>query len=771
MATSARSYSSSYEDLNDSGKKRYREKLDLIGTGVVDPYVTRSRVSHSDDYFPLVEWPDVYNYLINAPSPITRQALKAYKSLDAYKYMVSGWVGDLCAFPATEDGLRVFVTCSVRHSQSVSAPPLKPWVAAEKSGDVVCAHCTCMAGLGEACSHIAALLLTLDARTRFVEDTSCTSEPCKWMPPSMRDVTYKEIHAIDFTSPTLKRKRTSASSELPRQVQKQKSPIENPLPSPTDLHSFYTALSAATKPVALSLVPGFSDQYVPKQREGFPPVLQDLYDETLLGADRDKIVAKSEQIFQSISVSELEAKNVEEATRGQHQSSDWYRYRAGRITASRFRAAAVASVDSPPRSLIMSLCYPESYKFKSPATSWGIRHEDVAREEYTRKHLPHHTQFRVTTCGLVLNSDWPHLGASPDGYICCECCGLGVLEIKCPYSLREKSIEVSAKQSDFCLQRKEGSYHLRRGHAYFYQTQAQMHICQAKYCDFVVWSQSEVVTLRVEPDKPFIDEVLKSITAFHQLCVMPELISKHYSNRFGVDSSVSAQSPSEPSPRALATSADTSDVCICKTGKVDELVTCSNMQCSVKKFHLSCTRLKKVPVRRWYCSACRKGRNQQTQAKKCTDQTLSMPRPTYQSLKAQKGTDTRSSLDAQQLQPASQPVLGRAQQLQHLQQHVVDKSPQLPVPQAQQQPLQPVRSFGQHLATGTLSHSPPDFQLSKSRQRCNVPEVNVEICWFCLDGEPPRLRQCRNCHRSYHHMCQSKDESGRLCDDCALEFQ
>lgn len=50
------------------------------------------------------------------------------------------------------------VMAHVKHSQKLSAPPLNPWIALEQSGVVVCAHCTCMAGLGEVCSHIAALM-------------------------------------------------------------------------------------------------------------------------------------------------------------------------------------------------------------------------------------------------------------------------------------------------------------------------------------------------------------------------------------------------------------------------------------------------------------------------------------------------------------------------------------------------------------------------------------------------------------------------------------
>ena len=41
-------------------------------------------------------------------------------------------------------------TALVRHSQSISATPLRPWVAIKKNGSVLCGHCTCMRmhGLG-----------------------------------------------------------------------------------------------------------------------------------------------------------------------------------------------------------------------------------------------------------------------------------------------------------------------------------------------------------------------------------------------------------------------------------------------------------------------------------------------------------------------------------------------------------------------------------------------------------------------------------------------
>ena len=55
----------------------------------------------------------------------------------------------------------------------------------------------------------------------------------------------------------------------------------------------------------------------------------------------------------------------------------------------------------------------------------------------------------ISRLGFIVNPSHSHLGASPDGLLAspdrllascdgllmCDCCGLGVLEIKCPYIL------------------------------------------------------------------------------------------------------------------------------------------------------------------------------------------------------------------------------------------------------------------------------------------------------------------------------------------------
>jgi len=113
----------------------------------------------------------------------------------------------------------------------------------------------------------------------------------------------------------------------------------------------------------------------------------------------------------------------------------------------------------------------------------------------------------VVECGLVINPEWPHLGASPDGIVQYTCCGKGVLEIKikCPCCKHDQHIEVTAAS---CLTKAaDGSLQLDRSHAYYYQVHTQIFICNVEYCDFCVCTFPEtgpsLYTERIYPDSDF----------------------------------------------------------------------------------------------------------------------------------------------------------------------------------------------------------------------------------------------------------------------------
>ena len=226
--------------------------------------------------------------------------------------------------------------------------------------------------------------------------------------------------------------------------------VEMPESTKEELQSLYRDIAAASKPALLSLVPGFSDEYVPLSEKGvLLKPLTDLYSADYMDLAHPDLV-KCEEIYSTVTVTSEEARSIEENTRDQSSSNLWFQQRAGRVTTSRLKAATRTDVKEPSKSLIRSICYLESTQFGSKATTWGCAHEKDARIEYMSVMTNRHPDFSLSVSGLVVNPAWPFLGASPDGIINCTCCGMDVLEIKCPFTCKDRSF-IDASKARFLL--------------------------------------------------------------------------------------------------------------------------------------------------------------------------------------------------------------------------------------------------------------------------------------------------------------------------------
>lgn len=300
-------------------------------------------------------------------------------------------------------------------------------------------------------------------------------------------------------------------------------------------------------------------------------------------------------------------------------------FRAGRITASKFRAAVTTNKDMPSLSLIKQICYPDAFKFSSESTKyvvvvffftllvmiiflycrWGCRHEIDAIEAYHKK-MAHHQNIQLTNAGFFVYSDKPYLGASPDSIVECTCCGKGVLEIKCPFCLKDGLPEEGFRS--FCCEKKDGMWKLKKSHAYFFQIQLQMTVCNVSYGDFMVWTKKDYFVERIYRDEEFITSKCDNLKHLFINHILPEIVGKFYTRKpvtneegiVGVN-----ELPDAPSTSVMETEEDYTKLwCYCNQPSFGDMVECDNDKCTIQWFHFACLRIRCPPKGKWYCPSC-----------------------------------------------------------------------------------------------------------------------------------------------------------------------
>ena len=91
------------------------------------------------------------------------------------------------------------------------------------------------------------------------------------------------------------------------------------------------------------------------------------------------------------------------------------------MTASSFHSILTLQKQTNPENLVQRILTVQDISHV-PA---GISNETTARQEYVGK-MSSHESFTCTTAGLVVNPLYSHLGASPDGFVHCNCCVKGL---------------------------------------------------------------------------------------------------------------------------------------------------------------------------------------------------------------------------------------------------------------------------------------------------------------------------------------------------------
>ncbi len=212
--------------------------------------------------------------------------------------------------------------------------------------------------------------------------------------------------------------------------------------------------------------------------------------------------------------SEIEA--LAEATHGQRQNNRWYMERVGRIlgTSMRYRIELghelleqTSNIRSKlPAELLDKIRFRRRclYNYKDfssrPAVSWGLEKESLARACYEKQ-----TGYRVKQTGLWI---------FPSGAVCCSPDGMvftsqgskrpdGILEIKCPYKLRNNQYHTRGTSPKYFPYLKS-DFEIDETHRLYHTIQAELYATRTKWCDLFVWTPSQTNLVRVERNEAWI---------------------------------------------------------------------------------------------------------------------------------------------------------------------------------------------------------------------------------------------------------------------------
>ncbi|KAL3888060.1 hypothetical protein ACJMK2_000442 [Sinanodonta woodiana] len=444
------------ETLDSDAYARYLQKLQVVEIKDCPYKFPADLWVNNPTKWPEVTWPDVYNYLTDTPGVYTRETMKNYKSLEAHNFLLSGWA-------------------DVKPSWRVTEEPHHPWVAVTNEGRVIAAHCDCMAGLGESCSHVGALLFKIEAAVRNgYTRLACTEKP-------------SPVTSIQFYSDKAKKRlRESIRTRKP------------PLPPPPASEQLPIGLSTFKETAHL-----FACKDTPVSVRRLPMPLISLYDPSCIKLTKEQLVEKCKQILPTVSVSASENEYLME-------SSVAY-------------SVLHTNMDCPAMSIIKKICNPVQQELKSKPVQWDRLHEATALKHYSAAISTQHQDVKITRTGLGLCMEKGFIGASPDALFSCSCCGNAVVEIKCPYTLKDANVDEILSATNYCL---ASNVELKKDHNYYAQVQLQMYVFKNTLCHFVVWTNKACIISVVNKDQIFIDNMVKKLEVFWIDHCLPELLTQ-----------------------------------------------------------------------------------------------------------------------------------------------------------------------------------------------------------------------------------------------------
>lgn len=506
------------EEVEKALSDEYDNKLKIGDCTIPDPFKLTTGWKDEDEG--IAFWPIVPTFYIIQFLMIDSEVedLSDYKGSEAYSFFKKGWLGYISYHPLGSSQ-HCLLKCDCRPSERIRDVPHKLWLCiGKKDGKVLQAHCTCMAGMGSTCNHIAAALFRVEAAIRLgLSNPACTTKACDWL-PNRKDVCPVKIKDINLNREDFG-KRGKASRRLLSTPKKTYNPLE---------HCNIKSLTLTDISTALEKVIPNSVLYtaVPKPKIDF---LREIVSEANIVeniSSIDDIILMSnskEEFFKNLAtISSKEIKEIEKSTHGQNTNTAWYSFRKGVITASKghevkTKMAKVSKGTGGYVNMWNLFQKLSGYTFINPnipALKYGQEMEMHAANKLEEILTATHKKPIMSDCGLFLKSEDPYIGASPDRIFSCSCHPKACVEIKCPYSISHLSPHDPKVKLDY-LKTVDGKVTLNRNHQYYTQCQQQMGVTKLSKCYFFVYTSHGFILEEIEFDSQFFEQLINTFRQFY----------------------------------------------------------------------------------------------------------------------------------------------------------------------------------------------------------------------------------------------------------------
>ncbi|XP_071843604.1 uncharacterized protein [Apostichopus japonicus] len=441
---------------------------------------------------------DIAQYLSNIDNvELCQRLMYDYKEGKAYSYLESGWLGEMFYHVINEKSKFCLLKAGCRPSQRINNIPWQAWICLQKfTGRVIRGYCTCFAGLGSFCNHIGAMLFKVDLAWRTgITQQSVTEEQCSWNRyGAKKQVEPKKIQDMAWSKPHFSK----------HGIQSPINPVERQLFNPTHKRKKLSDLDRLTNVLMPTCPEACFLQYANEGRQvpEYPPESDFNVSGSLEVSSTPHIPSSLARLASNYESAEALVQNlptlssddvihIETETRGQVNNPTWIAQRKDRITASkvhsvitRVRTIRASETEVDTSRLVKLISGTTPLNPDLPALKYGREMEGQARNQYVKVMRTHrHPSTTVTECGLFVYPKRIYLAATPDGIVTCQCCGTGLLQIKCPLS--SAHTVPSAECLPYLMDDNTGNIRLKRSHGYYYQVQMQLGVTKKNWCDFL----------------------------------------------------------------------------------------------------------------------------------------------------------------------------------------------------------------------------------------------------------------------------------------------